>query len=242
MGAIVTGASRGIGRAIALEIARRGGQVAFNYIRSDDAAAQLKGELEALGVKALAFKVDAGDLKAVREMVNEVKRSFGTVNALVNNAGVTRDKLVMMMSEEDWSEVIRTNLTGAFNFSRAAVFNMMKAKRGVILNISSISGVVGMPGQVNYSASKAGLIGMTKALAKEVGRHGVRVNALALGFIETDMTAALPEENRAAALNLIPLGRFGRPEDVAPVAAFMLSEAAAYITGAVIHIDGGLAT
>ncbi len=242
MGAIVTGASRGIGRAIALEIARRGGQVAFNYIRSDDAAAQLKGELGALGVKALAFKVDAGDLKAVREMVNEVKRSFGTVNALVNNAGVTRDKLVMMMSEEDWSEVIRTNLTGAFNFSRAAVFNMMKAKRGVILNISSISGVVGMPGQVNYSASKAGLIGMTKALAKEVGRHGVRVNALALGFIETDMTAALPEENRAAALNLIPLGRFGRPEDVAPVAAFMLSEAAAYITGAVIHIDGGLAT
>lgn len=240
-GTIVTGASRGIGRAIALEIARRGGHVAFNYVRSDDAAAQFKSELEALGVKALAFKLDAGDLKGVREMVNEVKRDFGKVDALVNNAGITRDKLVMMMSEEDWSEVIRTNLTGAFNFSRAAVFNMMKAKRGVILNISSVSGVIGMPGQVNYSASKAGLIGLTKALAKEVGRHGVRVNALALGFIETDMTAALPEEHRAAALNLIPLGRFGRTADVAPMAAFMLSDAAAYMTGAVIQIDGGLA-
>lgn len=241
MGTIVTGASRGIGRAIALEIARRGGHVAFNYLRSDQAAGQLKSELEALGVKALAFKVDAGDLKAVREMVNEVKKSFGKIDALVNNAGLTRDKLVMMMSEEDWSEVIRTNLTGAFNFSRAAVFNMMKAKRGVVLNISSISGLVGMAGQVNYSAAKAGLIGMTKALAKEVGRHGVRVNALALGFIETDMTAALPAENRAAALNLIPLGRFGQTGDVAPMAAFMLSEAAGYITGAVIQIDGGLA-
>ena len=241
MGAIVTGASRGIGRSIALEIARRGGRVAFNYVRSDDAAAQLKSELEALGGEALAFKLDAGDLKGVREMVNEVKRAFGKIDALVNNAGITRDKLVMMMSEDDWSEVIRTNLTGAFNFSRAAVFNMMKAKRGAILNISSVSGVVGMPGQVNYSASKAGLIGMTKALAKEVGRHGVRVNALALGFIETDMTAALPEENRMAALNMIPLRRFGRAEEVAPMAAFMLSEAAAYITGAVIQIDGGLA-
>lgn len=241
MGTIVTGASRGIGRAIALEIARRGGHVAFNYLRSDQAAGQLKSELEALGVKALAFKVDAGDLKGVREMVNEVKKSFGKIDALVNNAGLTRDKLVMMMSEEDWSEVIRTNLTGAFNFSRAAVFNMMKAKRGVVLNISSISGLVGMAGQVNYSAAKAGLIGMTKALAKEVGRHGVRVNALALGFIETDMTAALPAENRAAALNLIPLGRFGQTGDVAPMAAFMLSEAAGYITGAVIQIDGGLA-
>ncbi len=241
MGTIVTGASRGIGRAIALEIARRGGHVAFNYLRSDQAAGRLKSELEALGVKALAFKVDAGDLKAVREMVNEVKKSFGKIDALVNNAGLTRDKLIMMMSEEDWSEVIRTNLTGAFNFSRAAVFNMMKAKRGVMLNISSISGLVGMAGQVNYSASKAGLIGMTKALAKEVGRYGVRVNALALGFIETDMTAALPAENRAAALNLIPLGRLGQIGDVAPVAAFMLSEAAGYITGAVIQVDGGLA-
>jgi 3-oxoacyl-[acyl-carrier protein] reductase len=147
----------------------------------------------------------------------------------------------MAMSEEDWAEVIGTNLTGAFNFARAAIFMMMKAKRGAILNVTSISGVVGMAGQVNYSAAKAGLIGMTKAMAKEVGRMGVRVNAIALGFIETDMTAALPEENRTAALGLIPLGRFGRVEDVAPAAAFLLSDAAAYITGTVVQIDGGLA-
>jgi 3-oxoacyl-[acyl-carrier protein] reductase len=240
-GIIVTGATRGIGRAIALEVARQGASVSFSYLKSSEAAAELKREIESLGVKAIAFQTDAGDLKAVREMVNQTKSAFGKIDGLVNNAGLTRDKLIMMMSEEDWSEVIRTNLTGAFNFSRAAVFNMMKAKRGAILNITSISGLVGMAGQVNYSASKAGMIGMTKALAKEVGRHGVRVNALALGFIDTDMTAAIPEANRTAALNLIPIGRFGKVDDVAPVAAFLLSEAAAYITGAIIQIDGGLA-
>ncbi|MGH7908186.1 MAG: 3-oxoacyl-[acyl-carrier-protein] reductase [Candidatus Binataceae bacterium] len=241
MGVVVTGASRGIGRAIAIEAARQGANVAFNYLKSDQPAEELKQKLEEEGVKALAMKIDVGDMKAVREMINQVKSAFGKVDAIVNNAGLTRDKLVMMMSEEDWAEVIRTNLTGAFNVARAAVFNMMKAKRGAILNISSISGIVGMPGQVNYSAAKAGLIGMTKALAKEVGRHGVRVNALALGFIETDMTAALSEDNRETALKMIPLGRFGKVEDVAPMAAFLLSDAAAYMTGAVIQIDGGLA-
>jgi 3-oxoacyl-[acyl-carrier protein] reductase len=240
-GVIVTGATRGIGRGIALEIARRGGNVAFNYLKSEAQADELKHEVEMLGVKAMAFKVDVADFKGVREMVNAAKKELGAIDGLVNNAGLTRDKLLMMMTEEDWAEVIRTNLTGAFNFARAAIFMMMKAKRGSILNVTSISGLVGMAGQVNYSASKAGLVGMTKAMAKEVGRMGVRVNALALGFIETDMTAALPEENRSAALNMIPLGRFGLVEDVAPIAGFLLSDASAYVTGAVIQVDGGLA-
>ena len=193
-GVIVTGATRGIGRAIALEVARRGANVAFNYLHSEQQAREVKAEIEKLGVKALAFNADVGDLKSVREMVNAAKKEFGSLDGLVNNAGLTRDKVFVMMTEEDWNEVIRTNLTGPFNFARAAVFNMMKAKRGSVLNITSVSGLIGLPGQVNYSAAKAGLIGLTKALAKEVARLNVRVNALALGFIETDMTAALREE------------------------------------------------
>ena len=240
-GETVTGGSRGIGRAIVEELAARGAAVAFSYSRNQEQADQVVAAVEAAGGRARRFQADVTDAKAAEEMVKAVKAEFGSVDYLVNNAGITRDKLIMMMSAEDWDAVINTNLKGVFNVTKPAVAIMVRQRRGAILNISSISGVVGMAGQTNYSASKAGLIGFTKALAKEVARRSVTVNALALGLIETDMTVGLAEEYKQKMLEQIPLGRYGSASEVAKVAAFLLSEDARYITGQVIQADGGLA-
>jgi 3-oxoacyl-[acyl-carrier protein] reductase len=240
--AIVTGGTRGIGRGIVLELARRGANIAFNYSKSADEAETLKGEVEQLGVQVFAAQCDAANTEAAAEFVGQVKEAFVTVDFLVNNAGITRDQLIMRMKEEDWDAVIDTNLKGAWNFSKAVLRPMMKNENGgSILNISSISGVVGMLGQTNYSASKAGMIGLTKALAKEVASRKITVNALALGLIETEMAAEMNAEYREKYLSMIPLGRLGSVDEVAQIACFMLSPAAAYITGQVIQADGGLA-
>jgi 3-oxoacyl-[acyl-carrier protein] reductase len=240
--AIVTGATRGIGRAIALELARRGADVAFNYAHSADAARSLQSEIESLGVRALATQCDVASTDAAAEMVKQVKDSFGRIDFLVNNAGITRDTLILRMKEDDWDAVIDTNLKGAWNFAKAALRVMLRQEEGgSILNISSISGKVGMPGQSNYSASKAGMVGLTKSLAKEVASRKVTVNALALGMVATDMSGTLNEEYRVKILEQIPLGRFAEPAEVAQVACFMLSNEARYITGQVLQVDGGLA-
>lgn len=239
--AVVTGASRGIGRAIALELGRRGNFVVVNYNGSAEKAEAVKQEIQAAGGEACAMQCDVSDYGACEAFIKNIIKEYKRIDILVNNAGVTRDGLLMQMKEEDFDTVVDTNLKGAFHTIRFAARQMLKQRSGRIINLSSVVGLRGNGGQVNYSASKAGIIGLTKSAAKELASRGITVNAIAPGFIETEMTAVLPEETKAATLKEIPLQKFGKPEDVAQAAAFLASEGAAYITGQVLCVDGGMA-
>ncbi|OGX09065.1 MAG: hypothetical protein A2Z88_08095 [Omnitrophica WOR_2 bacterium GWA2_47_8] len=239
--AIVTGASRGIGRAIVLKLADLSCHVAFNYLKNKDEALRLESEAKKKGIKCTASCVDIKDFNAVKEWVQKTKEEFGGLDILINNAGIIIDKAFMLMSEDDWRQVIDTNLNGTFNATRACIVSFLKQKDGVIINISSVSGIFGLPRQVNYSASKGGINAFTKALAKEVAGHGVRVNAVAPGFIETEILTNFTPEQKEEIAKVVPLGRIGSVEDVANCVKFLLSEQADYITGQVIQVDGGLA-
>jgi 3-oxoacyl-[acyl-carrier protein] reductase len=238
--ALVTGGSRGIGRAIALLLASRGADVAINFAGNEAAAQATLAEIKALGRKAIMIKADVADNAACTAMVDQVVKEMGKIDILVNNAGITRDGLLMRMKVEDWDAVINTNLKSVYNCSKAAIKYMMKARTGRIVSISSVVGLMGNAGQANYAAAKAGIIGFTMALAKEVASRGITVNAVAPGFVNTDMTKVLPEkvvENLKAA---IPLAKLGEPEDIAKAVAFLVSDDAAYITGQTLHVDGGM--
>jgi 3-oxoacyl-[acyl-carrier protein] reductase len=238
--ALVTGAARGIGRASALALAQAGADIAINYQQSGDAAEALAAELSSLGVKSISVQGDVADSSQVAEMVKKSEAALGGISILVNNAGITRDGLVMRMSDDDFDAVIATSLRGAFLCSKAVARGMMKARSGSIINVSSVIGRRGNAGQANYAAAKAGLIGLTKSLARELGPRGVRVNAVAPGYVVTDMTSELPENMKEQIMGNTPLGRLASPEEIASVIAFLASPAAGYITGAVIPVDGGL--
>lgn len=237
--AIVTGGSRGIGRAIALELIHCGAKVVFTYLKSQGAAALLLDEIKALGGEAEAVKSDSRDFAEAKNAIEETLKKFGSLDILVNNAGIIKDKALMLMDPSEWQEVIDTNLTGYFNMARNSIVTMMKQKSGNIINISSVAGVVGTPRQVNYASAKAGIVGLTKSLAKEVAAYNIRVNAVAPGYIETDMTKDLKQKENL--LKMIPAGRFGNPEEVAKTVSFLASDRSDYITGQVIKVDGGLA-
>jgi len=238
--AIITGATRGIGRATALELARRGCNIAFTYLKSEDLAVALEGEIKLLGRDVSSFKVDTRDYQKIGELIASCKERFGGIDILVNNAGITKDKALMLMDRNDWEEVIDTNLNGLFNITRQAIVTLLKQKSGNIINITSVSGIIGLSRQTNYSASKAGIIGFTKALAKEVAPFNIRVNAVAPGFIETDMISELKDDYKTKLLQDIPLARFGSPQEVAKLIAFLAGEESNYVTGQVLRIDGGL--
>lgn len=238
--AVVTGASRGIGRAIALELAARSAKVVVNYNSSSNAAEEVVSQIKDAGGEAMAVQADVSKLDQAQALIKAATDAYGQLDVLVNNAGTTRDNLMAMMKEEDWDIVIETNLKSAFNCSKAAMRPMMRKKYGRIINITSVSGIAGNAGQTNYSASKAGLIGLTKALAREIGPRNITVNAVAPGFVETDLTRDLPAELKQAAITQTPLGRWGTCEEVAYAVAFLASDQAAYITGQILSIDGGM--
>lgn len=240
--ALVTGASKGIGKGIAVQLAKHGANVAFTYLSSVEKGQALEAELNALGIKAKGYRSDASDFSAADKLINDVLADFGALDIVVNNAGITRDGLLMRMTEDQFNDVIRTNLNSVFNITKACQKPMLKQRSGSIINITSVVGVKGNAGQSNYAASKAGIIGFTKSIALELGSRNIRCNAIAPGFIETEMTGVLPEETVKQWREAIPMKRGGTPDDIANTVVFLASEMSAYITGQVIHVNGGMLT